>query len=729
MKLRKRILAIILILTFIFTLSDINSIMTKATAVNGIYGNGTQEISININASPYTDMAKVPDFGQWAYTSSGCAWFATSRAKELTNKNITTIYAGKSWYDSAWNSFGFSRGISLPATEKALACYNNHVSVVEKVVGDTVYISEGGYNEAAYASYGYCRIAAVSKSYLIASTTNGGFIGFVYLGVSQGYNPESGNPGNTGTNPDSVIGKNVYYGSYIQDMVTDEEDIKVLKSQNFSDDKLYIQGIHFAKKDKNYYQEAPIQWQILAEDEESYMLLSKKILLNRDFGGENFWDSADIRTWLNGDFYNEAFSNDEKGNILTTTLRTLNWPYEDRYINGKDAHYEITHDNVYLLDYNDVQNTSYGFANETGKSVGRVAYTSQYVDANEPAARWWIRGPAIWNYGVLQERYVTAEGELWSWYGTYSYGVRPVIRVKKAAVSFSIPEKKRLQREEIQGSDSEKAESLLTVSGARLFSNDSSRDKTQNGVYQYDGYIQTMLVDTIKAEYPYYKVTFRTNEKLADSTEILNFQPFNLEWEGWDSNIITIGDAVYNEETDEYTAYIVIQDICNSLSSGTLQGINLGFCNKEPVITLTGFYQSSSKPTMAQQEEVKTSTPSAIDESSNPIKQKVDRVTEKKPSKPGKVKITFCKSKRKETVKIKWKKAAKSEGYEVQYSKRHNFARGKKETAYRKSKILYNLKSKKTYYIRVRAYVYGNSATNYREVYGNWSKVKKVKVK
>ena len=286
-------------------------------------------------------------------------------------------------------------------------------------------------------------------------------------------------------------------------------------------------------------------------------------------------------------------------------------------------------------------------------------------------------------------------------------------------------------------SSTEKIENLLTVSGSSLTSNDKSHDKTENGSYQYDGYIQTMKADTIKAEYPYYKVTFRTNETLPADTEIFNFQPFNMEWGGWDSNVITMGDATYDEKTGEYTAYIAIQDICKSLSSGTLQGINLSFCNKEPVVTLTGFYHSSAKGASVQAQEtenaVTASQPAITDKKGTTTdKDTTDKDTykEKKPSKPGRVKWTSCKSKRKGQVKMKWKKVSGSDGYQVQWSRSRSFSRKKTIYAYGKTKTLdYGLKSKKKYFIRVRAYKEGNSANNYQYVYGNWSKVKKVKVK
>lgn len=92
---------------------------------------------------------------------------------------------------------------------------------------------------------------------------------------------------------------------------------------------------------------------------------------------------------------------------------------------------------MFLLSYDDVQNPSLGFESGTEASETRVAYTSQYVNTDEPAERYWLRGSGVWFYGSLKERFVNADGSTGSWFGTYSYGVRPVIRVKKDATNLS----------------------------------------------------------------------------------------------------------------------------------------------------------------------------------------------------------------------------------------------------------------------------------------------------
>ncbi len=97
----------------------------------------------------------------------------------------------------------------------------------------------------------------------------------------------------------------------------------------------------------------------------------------------------------------------------------------------------------------------------------------------------------------------------------------------------------------------------------------------------------------------------------------------------------------------------------------------------------------------------------------------------KEVSKPAKVKLKSCKSRKKGRITVKWRRASKADGYQIQYARKRSFAGKKTMRTYRKSCTL-RVKSKKKYYVRVRAYRYGNIKF---KVYGKWSRVKKVKVK
>lgn len=148
----------------------------SAACTYGIKGNGTNGIYVDINAAPYTTFQKY-SYGNNAYSTVGCAWYASARANQITGKG-STIWSGYNWYYNNYNYFGYGRG-SVPR-EKALACYQNHVAVVEKVNGNTITLSEGGSTYYSDYSHGYCVIRNMSRSE-VESSRGGAFLGYVYL--------------------------------------------------------------------------------------------------------------------------------------------------------------------------------------------------------------------------------------------------------------------------------------------------------------------------------------------------------------------------------------------------------------------------------------------------------------------------------------------------------------------------------------------------------------------
>ena len=167
------------------------SLMVTSSAYT-IQNNGVDGLYIDIESAPYQSLAQVPTWGQYAYTESGCAWYASARAKELTGKNIQMIYSGSSWYNTAYSYFGFSR--SSTPKGKSLACWTNHVAVIEWVYGDSVTISEGGYTYGNKTT-GYCVIRSVKISEIEAGNPlAGSFLGYVYLGVDDGTGTVPGKP-------------------------------------------------------------------------------------------------------------------------------------------------------------------------------------------------------------------------------------------------------------------------------------------------------------------------------------------------------------------------------------------------------------------------------------------------------------------------------------------------------------------------------------------------------
>ena len=84
-------------------------------------------------------------------------------------------------------------------------------------------------------------------------------------------------------------------------------------------------------------------------------------------------------------------------------------------------------------------------------------------------------------------------------------------------------------------------------------------------------------------------------------------------------------------------------------------------------------------------------------------------------------------NKKSKKVKVKWKKAKRAKGYEVQYARNSLFTKSVKTKSTKKlSLTIARLKKNKKYYVRVRAYTKDSSG---KKIYGSWSKVKKVKIK
>lgn len=93
---------------------------------------------------------------------------------------------------------------------------------------------------------------------------------------------------------------------------------------------------------------------------------------------------------------------------------------------------------------------------------------------------------------------------------------------------------------------------------------------------------------------------------------------------------------------------------------------------------------------------------------------------------PRKVQTKLAKSTKKRKITFKWKKTTGT-GYQYQWSTSKNFKKNYlTKTTKKTSATISTSKSRKTYYVRVRAY---KTHSNGKKYYGKWSTVKKVKVK
>lgn len=146
-----------------------------------------------------------------------------------------------------------------------------------------------------------------------------------------------------------------------------------------------LDTIQFGRYRNSATSTAPIEWYVLNQNDGEALLLSRYIL---DVYAYHFvfeqitWDKCDVRTWLNDDFYNTAFSPDEKARIQTTLIET-----ENNY---------FVKDNVFLL--SDDEFYKY-LPPDTTKIKQRQAKATEYALENglnqykDSGSCWLLRNP------------------------------------------------------------------------------------------------------------------------------------------------------------------------------------------------------------------------------------------------------------------------------------------------------------------------------------------------
>lgn len=72
--------------------------------------------------------------------------------------------------------------------------------------------------------------------------------------------------------------------------------------------------------------EDPICWDVLDKDGDAVLLISHDVIVYQRFSDSRkcvIWEDSEIRTWLNQEFYAEAFDEEEQASIRETTLENL----------------------------------------------------------------------------------------------------------------------------------------------------------------------------------------------------------------------------------------------------------------------------------------------------------------------------------------------------------------------------------------------------------------------
>jgi len=164
----------------------------------------------------------------------------------------------------------------------------------------------------------------------------------------------------------------------------------------------------------------PITWRVVYMTKGKAILLADNILDMAAYSNSDAtWSSSSLRSWLNGTFYNTAFTDSEKNFIDRKRLLTR--------VADKMG-FEKTDDYIYVLSDTEAK----GYAENITESAKPTAYTSKkglFVD-DKGYGYWWLRAPGS---DTTHSAYVNPDGSLYVAGCKVSYanmgGVRPAMQI------------------------------------------------------------------------------------------------------------------------------------------------------------------------------------------------------------------------------------------------------------------------------------------------------------
>jgi len=198
---------------------------------------------------------------------------------------------------------------------------------------------------------------------------------------------------------------------------------------------------------KYWFKCEPIVWNVLSIKDEEYYLLSNSLLDAHNYyvsttdvrtiDGKTIYPSnyeySDIRSWLNNDFYNKAFS------LGSSFIKTTTVDNSDAVTGAGNETYASsnTQDKVFLPSYLDYLNPDYGFIATGEASATRSCLTTEYaralgawyeIHATELlyCGSYWTRSPFITSaaYYFLGDGFGDVSNVNWS-----DRCVRPAIKI------------------------------------------------------------------------------------------------------------------------------------------------------------------------------------------------------------------------------------------------------------------------------------------------------------
>lgn len=214
-------------------------------------------------------------------------------------------------------------------------------------------------------------------------------------------------------------------GKYPQTKVNDKlliSNLSTITQINESGYLVYLDNEYY-KYDNNYYLVEDVRWVVLSNQSGEYTLITENIIAARKFGNNDFANSS-MKTWLNGEFYDQIFSFLDKEIIKDSFV-------EGQVLEGPVPYggeqYESSVAKVFLPTRADLDSKTYkSYATDLAEALINDSYYNGWYYLNAPK----INTAGIGSIGINKSN--------WDYYSSlqnmgYSldvvFGVRPMINI------------------------------------------------------------------------------------------------------------------------------------------------------------------------------------------------------------------------------------------------------------------------------------------------------------
>ena len=133
---------------------------------------------------------------------------------------------------------------------------------------------------------------------------------------------------------------------------------------------------------------SPVEWTVL-ENRNGYALLISKEAVDclpyHDSWADMTWEKCSLRSWLNIDFLEKAFSPEERKSIVSSTVVNRD--------NSGNPGGAVTNDQVFILDIDELEQY---FDSDEDRRAGATDYAQSqgaFVDEKRDACWYWVRNP------------------------------------------------------------------------------------------------------------------------------------------------------------------------------------------------------------------------------------------------------------------------------------------------------------------------------------------------